>query len=233
MQNRSNIMVISFALSLLFWWYQTGSVYLAVGVLALIFVHEMGHFLAARLKNLRVSPPIFMGPLGAFISMEEQPSSARDEAFMAIAGPVFGTIAGIITVALGVVLGVPEMFALAGWAFWLNFFNLVPLAPLDGGRISMAIERRMWVLGLPMILWMLFTGPGASYGTIVLMLILFNAWTDIQNRKRMADEWPSYFDVGFATRIGYAVTYLGLAAFLFWTISNPTGLVHLLYRVLP
>jgi len=226
--DKNRLMVISFALSIGFWWYITGSIDQAVGVLVLIFIHEMGHYLAAKVKNLRVSPPIFMGPLGAFISMEEQPASARDEADMAFAGPLLGTIGGVITVALGVVLGVPALIGLAGWAFWLNLFNLIPLAPLDGGRISMAIDRRMWVLGLPMILWLLMSGPSNTYGTVVMVLILFNAWQDIQQRKLMQINYPQYFDVGFKTRIGYAVAYLALGAFLYWTVSNPMGLVRLL-----
>lgn len=221
-------MVLSFAFSIFCWFLMLGSINLAVGIVLLIFVHEMGHYLAARQKNLRVSPPIFMGPLGAFIAMEEQPPTAREEAYMAFAGPLLGTVGAIAAAALGVVLGVPELHQLAYWACWLNLFNLIPLAPLDGGRISMAIDRRMWVLGLPLVLYLLFSMPLSTFGLIVFMLILMNAWQDIQMRKAMAEQFPSYFDVGFATRLGYTLAYLALGGFLFWAVSNPTGIARLL-----
>lgn len=228
MDNKSRNMVISFALSIAFWWWMIGSINMAVAVLVLIFVHEMGHYLAARQKNITVSPPLFMGPLGAFIAMESQPQSAKDEAYMAFAGPLLGTIGGVVAMVIGYKLGVSELVSVAGWAMWLNLFNLIPLAPLDGGRISMAIDRRMWVFGLPMIAYLLFTSPSASFGSVVLILVLMQAWTDIQARQSQAAQDPAYFDVGFKVRLGYVVAYLALGAFLFWTVENPYGFLAFL-----
>lgn len=228
MDNRSKWMVLSFAVSLLLLTLLLGSVHMAVGFLVLLFVHEMGHYVAAKHKGLKVSPPIFMGPLGAFINMEEPPANAKVEAYMAFAGPLAGTVGSIIATIVAMKLGSRELAQVAMWSFWLNLFNLIPLAPLDGGRVSMAIDRRMWVLGLPLILFVMFTLPIGMFGAIVFFLILTSAWQDIQMRKAMAEQFPSYFDVGFGTRVGYALAYLGLGGFLYWVVSNPNGFINLL-----
>ncbi len=52
------------------WWYASGFV-------LLIAVHESGHVLAARGAGLKVSMPIFIPFVGAFISMKQQPTNAR------------------------------------------------------------------------------------------------------------------------------------------------------------
>jgi len=228
MDSKSKMTVISFAVSLAILALLLQSIYMAVGFIVLLFVHEMGHYIAAKHKGLKVSPPVFMGPMGAFINMEEQPANARVEAYMAFAGPLAGTIGSIIATIVGLKLGSPQLLQVAQWSFWLNLFNLIPLAPLDGGRVSMAIDRRMWVLGVPLLAYVIFTMPLGGFGIIVVFLIATNAWRDIQMRKMMAEQYPSYFDVGFNTRVGYAAAYLALAAFLFWVVNVPGGLAHLL-----
>jgi Zn-dependent protease len=228
MDSKSKMTVISFAVSLAILALLLQSIYMAVGFIILLFVHEMGHYVAAKHKGLKVSPPVFMGPMGAFINMEEQPANARVEAYMAFAGPLAGTIGSIIATIVGLKLGSPELLQVAQWSFWLNLFNLIPLAPLDGGRVSMAIDRRMWVLWVPLLAYVIFTMPLGGFGLIVVFLIATSAWRDIQMRKAMAAQFPSYFDVGFGTRVGYATAYLALAAFLFWVLNVPGGLVGLL-----
>jgi Zn-dependent protease len=223
MDSKSKMTVISFAVSLAILALLLQSIYMAVGFIVLLFVHEMGHYVAAKHKGLKVSPPVFMGPMGAFINMEEQPANARVEAYMAFAGPLAGTIGTIIATIIARQLGSPELLQVAQWSFWLNLFNLIPLAPLDGGRISMAIDRRMWVLGVPLLAYVVFTMPLGGFGLIVIFLIATSAWRDIQMRKAMAEQFPSYFDVGFGTRVGYAAAYMALAAFLFWAVNGGLG----------
>ena len=47
-----------------------------VGFVLLLFMHEMGHYFAAKKAKLPVSTPIFIPFVGAFISMKEQPADA-------------------------------------------------------------------------------------------------------------------------------------------------------------
>ena len=45
----------------------------AVGFVVLLFIHEMGHFMAARQRGLAVGAPTFIPFVGAWIELKEQP----------------------------------------------------------------------------------------------------------------------------------------------------------------
>src|SRR5207244_4344663 len=72
-------MAISIAL-----FYMFGGLWFAVGIVMLIFVHEMGHVLANHYYGLRSSPPIFLGFLGAIIYLKDPPPNAKVEAIVGI-----------------------------------------------------------------------------------------------------------------------------------------------------
>src|SRR5882724_6999896 len=76
-------MILSvFAYALVFgWWY-------AVGFVLLIFVHEMGHFLAARQRGLDVGAPTFIPFVGAWIELKDLPHDVETEAWIGLAGPL-------------------------------------------------------------------------------------------------------------------------------------------------
>src|SRR5258708_5899979 len=64
----------------------------AVGFIALLFAHEMGHYVAARRRGLNVGAPAFIPFVGAWINLKEQPRDVRTEAYVAVAGPLVGTV---------------------------------------------------------------------------------------------------------------------------------------------
>ena len=82
------MLVSVLAYSLLFgWWY-------AVGLVVLIFVHEMGHYVAARQRGLDVGAPTFIPFVGAWIELKQRPHDAETEAYVGIAGPLAGATGG-------------------------------------------------------------------------------------------------------------------------------------------
>ncbi|SFX39445.1 Zn-dependent protease (includes SpoIVFB) [Thermoactinomyces sp. DSM 45891] len=122
----------------------------AFGLVMMILIHEIGHVLAAKQRGLPVSAPAFIPFVGAFITMKKQPRDAETEAFIALGGPLLGTVGALGCWILGYVTGDSFYYMIAYIGFFLNVFNLVPIHPLDGGRIVVAISRWFWVLGLIM-----------------------------------------------------------------------------------
>jgi len=55
-------------------------VWFAIGFVVLIFIHELGHLLAARKCGLKVGAPVFIPFMGAFIALKEAPRDAWIEA---------------------------------------------------------------------------------------------------------------------------------------------------------
>lgn len=226
MSNR-NLMLVSLALTVFVWTGMLGTIELALGFLAMIFIHEMGHYLAAKHLGIPVSPPIFT-PIGAMILMPRLPNSAKDEAFVAFAGPLLGTVGAVAGFALGLFLGVPELLYVSQMAFMLNLFNLIPLAPMDGGRISMVVSRHLWVVGAALLAYVVYSSGFSQMTLLVAMLVAWQAMQDVEMRKHLAAVDPGYFNVTPAVRIGYIVAYVALGAFLFWAYTQPMALVKVM-----
>ena len=120
---------------------------LAAGIVLLIFVHEMGHVLAAVALGIPVSAPIFIPFVGAAIVMKQNPRDAISEAIMAYAGPLAGGVGSWACLLAGRAYDVPLLVVVGAFSFGINLFNLIPVPPLDGGRICAAVSRWFWVAG--------------------------------------------------------------------------------------
>ncbi|MBB6633722.1 site-2 protease family protein [Cohnella thailandensis] len=128
----------------------------ALGFVALIFVHEMGHVFAAKRKGLPVSAPFFIPFLGALILLKRHPKDAETEAAVAIGGPMLGSLGALVCFLIGQWTGYEVWYALAYVGFFLNLLNLLPMNPLDGGRIIGAVSRWLWAVGAvvgPFVVW--------------------------------------------------------------------------------
>src|SRR6188472_1243654 len=127
-------------------WY--GGWWFGIGLVVLLFVHEMGHVLEAKRQGLPVSAPMFIPFLGAMITMKEMPHDAWREARIGIAGPLLGSLGAAAVYAVGVAYDSRSLKAIAFLGFLINLFNLLPASPLDGGRIAAALHPSMWFLGV-------------------------------------------------------------------------------------
>src|SRR6185312_1288278 len=91
--------------------------------------------------------PVFIPFVGAMISLRGRPATASVEADIAYAGPIAGTAASLACAGVYLLGGSRLWLALAYTGFFLNLFNMIPMPPLDGGRVARAFSRRAWILG--------------------------------------------------------------------------------------
>jgi Zn-dependent protease len=133
-------------------------VHFAIGLVVMILIHEMGHVVAAKQKGLPVSAPIFIPFVGALITMKKHPRDAATEAYIAFGGPILGTAGALTAFLFGVFLHSDPLLVVASIGFFLNLINLLPIHPLDGGRIAAAVTRWLWLVGFVggffVILWL-------------------------------------------------------------------------------
>src|SRR4029450_10284178 len=131
----------------------------AVGLVGLIFVHEMGHWLEAKRQGLPVTAPLFIPFLGASIFLKENPESAWKDFPLATARPLLASLGALAVYAVAVAEASNRLRAIAFLGFFINLFNLLPVVPLDGGRIVTAIHPALWVLGLIALLGLVIYRP--------------------------------------------------------------------------
>jgi Zn-dependent protease len=118
----------------------------ALAFFGCILLHELGHAVVARSQGIPIRG-ITLFLFGGVAEMADEPTSAKGEFLMAIAGP-------LVSVALAVGLGVLAAVGYrGGWPHpvviilsYLSFinllvlaFNLIPAFPLDGGRVLRSI----------------------------------------------------------------------------------------------
>lgn len=180
----------------------------ALGFVILLFIHEMGHWVMMRLKGVPASAPIFIPFLGAVIGMRNMPRSVKDEAEIGIAGPIAGTAAALVCVGLGALYGGHLWPLLGAIGLFLNLFNLLPVSPLDGGRIAAAISRWLWVAGLVglVALFVWWRNP-----FLLLIGLIGGMETIARFRGRHAPTArPGYYDISPAQRLTMGGLYFGL-----------------------
>jgi Zn-dependent protease len=182
----------------------------AVGFVLLIFFHEMGHYVAARRRGINVGAPTFIPFVGAWIALKELPHDVETEAYIGFAGPLAGTAASLACYFIARDNGSQLLLALAYSGCMINLFNLIPISPLDGGRITAIISPKVWLAGVPLLAALFFYHPSP-----MLILVAVLAYPQIKEAIWGDPNKPEqYYEVPRDTRINYGVLYLGLVAFL-------------------
>jgi Zn-dependent protease len=201
-------MVLSVAAYALLWGWK-----FAVGFVALLFVHEMGHYIQMRREGVRPGWMLFIPFLGAAVGARSLGGSALAEARVGLAGPLLGTLGCAVPAALAAATGDDFWRALAFTGFLLNLFNLLPVVPLDGGRAMAAMAPWMWFVGFGVVILLVFIWPNPLLVIIALFagLELYRRWRD----RRSGEEGnPAYYQVAPRHRLAVAVVYLSLVALL-------------------
>src|SRR4029077_19075623 len=147
-----------------------GGPWFAVGLVLMIFVHEMGHVVEIRRQGMAATAPIFIPFFGAAIFQRSHAQSPMRQAQIGIAGPIAGTIGA--TVAL-VLYGETHWVVLLVWAYYgflITLFNMIPFGMLDGGWILAPVSKWVQVAGLALLGYLFFTGVVSPLVVIIVVL---------------------------------------------------------------
>ena len=147
----------------------------------LLLIHELGHVWVLKKHGFGVRLPLFIPFVGAMVFAPRM--KTRDvEAEVGYGGPFVGTIAALLCIipyffthnvfwAMGATIGV-----------WLNLFNMIPISPLDGGRITQAVHRKFKWLGILLLIY--FTLSSKDAGMLVIWIIIVMDLNVSYNWKR-------------------------------------------------
>jgi Zn-dependent protease len=167
----------------------------AVGLVALLAVHELGHMVAFRRMGIRTSLPMFVPLVGAFIAVKDKPKTVLQEAYGAIGGPAVGALPAFALWGLALAYDSSFLLALAFVGMVLNLSNLIPMLPLDGGRIVAAIHPGLWAVGLLGLAVLEVLHPSG----IVLMILILGT-LELKDRALNARRWTRLDDPKWIAR---------------------------------
>jgi len=185
----------------------------ALGLVVLLFVHEMGHVIQLRREGVPASAPMFIPFFGAVVMMKSMPDDALAEARVGLAGPVLGTVGAGACLAIGEAIDSDLLRALAYVGFFLNLINLIPVVPFDGGRAMAAMAPWMWFVGFGALVALVFIAfnPFLLIFALLAGMETYRRWE--QRKKQPAGE-ADYYKVSLRNRLIVGAVYLGLIAVL-------------------
>jgi Zn-dependent protease len=185
----------------------------AIGIVLLLFVHEMGHVIALRREGIKASWPMFIPFLGAVITAKSLGENALAEARVGLAGPILGSIAAAALIPVWHATGDEFWQHLAYIGFFINLFNLIPVSPLDGGRAMAAMAPWMWLVGLAVMVVFALIFPNPF---IILFIVIggLDSWRRWKQRKAGGPEQEAYYKVTPMQRLAVGAVYIALIALL-------------------
>jgi Zn-dependent protease len=201
--------LLSMLLSLGVYWTAWGWQF-AAGLVLSIYVHEMGHVIALRRYGFKATAPMFIPGLGALIRLQQQVVNPREDAEIGLAGPIYGLGAAAVSLGLWVATRQPIFAAIAGVGAWINLFNLLPIASLDGGRGFHAMSRLQKLIAAA-------TLAGAwlyTYDGLLLLLAFIGFGRAIADKSERDGNWKA--------TITYCMLILALTAISM--VRSQTGL---------
>ena len=114
---------------------------LGAGVLAALYVHELGHVVAMWMRGMTVSAPMFVPGLGAYVRMDQRAASPLEDNRIGLSGPIAGLLASLACCATGFFMASPVFYAIASLNAIINALNLCPVWQLDGARGFASLVR--------------------------------------------------------------------------------------------
>ncbi len=119
---------------------------------ALILFHEAGHWLYFRKIGMNPEPPVFIPFVGALIRITKK-LTPDEEVKGSLAGPLLGGVGVLLLLGFCLLTGSVQYYELIKIGIFINLLNLIPLSPLDGGRVALNISKKyFWIGVLSMLL---------------------------------------------------------------------------------
>lgn len=186
----------------------------AAMIMLVLFVHESGHIWAMKRCGVKTKGIYFLPFVGGAAVADEEFPSRGAEVFIAIMGPIWGLALALLTGLVYVATENPLFAAATSWMAMVNLFNLLPINPLDGGRImksiAYSVQSRVGLVFLIVgILASGFLAFKVGLGLFVFLLIVGGLELVFEYKR-----WTEYPAMNSATIIGSAIAYAFVAGVL-------------------
>ena len=165
-------------------------------IAGVIFIHEIGHYLAMRAYKYTDLAIFFIPLVGAFASGSKDNISQKQQVIVFLSGPLPGVLIGILLYYVALQNQNEFLLSTSYIFIVLNLFNLLPIMPLDGGRMlkSMFFENNESIgkvfISISIALLTYYALSSQSYAFLIVPFFLFiqlNAQSKIKNVRKAAE----------------------------------------------
>lgn len=208
-----------FIYALLFYFLFDRNIVYIAALLLVLLIHEFGHFFAMKFYDYQ-NVKLFIVPLlGAFVSGKKQSVSQKQMTVIILAGPLPGIIIGTVLYILNKANPNESIKLLANVFVFINIFNLLPVYPLDGGRLleNLFIKSNHGIRIVFTVLSILFlvtviTLSGNIIMVVIPAIMVFELINEVKNQKIR-----DYLD---GEKLQYHVEYKDLPDKNYWLIRD-------------
>jgi Zn-dependent protease len=189
--SKQNAWLVFFITLALFAWLSGGfdnPAVLAI-LIAVILIHELGHFVAMKLFGYTDVRMFFIPLFGAAVTGRPQGVAAWKRGVVLLAGPVPGLLFAFVAIQVGLPAGRMVLANLVSVMLVVNFFNLLPLVPLDGGKLFELVafgRKGQGELAVAVCSAVGLTIAAFALGSIALGIVVYIVLRSIPIRLRVA-----------------------------------------------
>jgi Zn-dependent protease len=164
----------------------------ALGFVASIYIHEMGHVAALSRLGIKATAPMFIPGIGAVVRLKQYPVTPREDARVGLAGPIWGLVAAAAAYAIFRATDSQTWGAIAQVGAWINLFNLLPVWQLDGARGFRALSRaeRWGVVAIVAAMWL------ATREGLLVLLFLTAGYAALRGQAQAEGDRRAAFEFG-------------------------------------
>jgi len=135
---KKNLMVFLLMVTVLLFLMQD-SIILISSMFGVIFIHEIGHFIGMKLFKFKDSKIFYFPLLSSFVKQKDDTISQKKHLITLLFGPIPGIIVGTLLLTQYFATPSDLLLNLSTLFLAINIFSLLPLDPLDGGKIIQSL----------------------------------------------------------------------------------------------
>jgi Zn-dependent protease len=205
--------------ALLFYFLFEKNIAYIAAVLLVLLIHEFGHFFAMKFFHYKDLKLFIVPLLGAYVSGKKQNVSQKQMTVIILSGPLPGLFIGFALYFVNKSMPNETVKMLANVFIFLNLFNLLPIYPLDGGRLlenlfirnNYGIRLVFTILSI-MFLLIVIVLTGSLLMLIIPVMMIIELYNEIRNQKIR-----DYLD---QEKINYKSEYALLPDKSYWLIRD-------------
>jgi Zn-dependent protease len=160
-------------------------------IMVAVSIHEAGHLWAMRKQGMKTKGLYFIPFIGAAAVSDVEFPSYTSESYIALMGPIWGSILILPMLLAYEIFPNPILVAAIGWVAVVNLFNLLPILPLDGGRVMRSVAFSLssklgyisMFLGLA-LLFLISSLIGYGLFTFILVIGIIEVLGEIWRRRK-------------------------------------------------